>query len=538
MPPISSQLTPPPDEPVPVLPAGERTRSLRRARRRGLARPRLVASVTRSGITQVGEIVDLGPEGVLMAGLGTVIPGFHYELRFRPRPGEAAVSVQVRAAVTGPRARGLDLVALEPIDPPPELIPALRPPPSADASPVPFDAGVELPAPVARKWEVWTHLGEDEVFDRYEGYDRDSGDPVTIRILREPRASDVAFLDAFHRLHRDAVGLEHPHVVGVRACLEDRGRHVVVGEPPGGPTLATRFEVRAPMDVEESVRVVRQLLDGLRRIHASGLPFGTVHPGRVHLGRDGQARLADLVVAQIAPLASVEAGDQPLVYAAPEVRAGRRPDARSETWSMGMLLYAMVAGGSPYFAGEARRLRTDPDLPPPRPGARIADLPVPIARLIERALAHERADRFPSPGAFARTLDQALVQARGGPRRRRRVLVVDDDRSVRAILVEILQSAGYEVLQATNGIEGLEVAFAEDPLDLVCLDMRMPGLDGCEVCTLLRGDERLAEVPVLAITGEPRHEVYPVFLAAGANGFLEKPFGTRSLLEQVHELLR
>ncbi|WP_027008433.1 response regulator transcription factor [Conexibacter woesei] len=116
-----------------------------------------------------------------------------------------------------------------------------------------------------------------------------------------------------------------------------------------------------------------------------------------------------------------------------------------------------------------------------------------------------------------------------------RVLVVDDEPSVREVLTRILKVEGFEVEQAVDGREAVR-AQAAAPADAVLLDVLMPGLDGLEVCRRLRdtGDR----TPVLMLTAREGVGDRVAGLEAGADDYLPKPFALEELLARLHALLR
>jgi DNA-binding response OmpR family regulator len=116
-----------------------------------------------------------------------------------------------------------------------------------------------------------------------------------------------------------------------------------------------------------------------------------------------------------------------------------------------------------------------------------------------------------------------------------RLLVVEDELSMRVALEDILKAAGYRVLTAADGAAGLELAVAEKP-DLVLLDVMLPKLDGLSLCAELRRHE--VSVPVLMLTARGRVEDRVAGLDTGADDYLVKPFSTDELLARVRALLR
>lgn len=115
-----------------------------------------------------------------------------------------------------------------------------------------------------------------------------------------------------------------------------------------------------------------------------------------------------------------------------------------------------------------------------------------------------------------------------------RVLIIEDDETLRFTLAHNLKREGYTVLTAARGDDGLVMAREEQP-DLIVLDLMLPGVDGIQVCRLLRRDSRVPIIMVTALGGE-RDRV--AGLDTGADDYLAKPFGMRELLARVRALLR
>jgi DNA-binding response OmpR family regulator len=115
-----------------------------------------------------------------------------------------------------------------------------------------------------------------------------------------------------------------------------------------------------------------------------------------------------------------------------------------------------------------------------------------------------------------------------------KILVVEDELALRETLEYSLQRQGYEVLTAADGLTAIDLAKAEEP-DLLLLDLMLPGLDGFEVCRILRQD---MNVPILMLTAKADEIDKVVGLEVGADDYLTKPFSMRELLARVKALLR
>jgi len=116
-----------------------------------------------------------------------------------------------------------------------------------------------------------------------------------------------------------------------------------------------------------------------------------------------------------------------------------------------------------------------------------------------------------------------------------KVLLVDDDPQVRRALRTTLASAGYVVVEARTGEEALEEIHAEGAVDLILLDLKMPGIGGLEACRRIR---KLFDVPILVVSVLRSQEDKVQAFDAGADDYLVKPFGIHELLSRMHALRR
>jgi CheY-like chemotaxis protein len=118
----------------------------------------------------------------------------------------------------------------------------------------------------------------------------------------------------------------------------------------------------------------------------------------------------------------------------------------------------------------------------------------------------------------------------------KRLLVVDDDPSMRESLEELLRNQGYRVLTAPDGEEGLRVVHDESP-DLVILDVAMPGLDGFHVATLLKKDPILRQIPIVLYSGCVGESFALRAYEIQVDYFLPKTVNVRSILTAIRDLL-
>src|ERR1700760_2975548 len=115
-----------------------------------------------------------------------------------------------------------------------------------------------------------------------------------------------------------------------------------------------------------------------------------------------------------------------------------------------------------------------------------------------------------------------------------KILHIEDDPANRLLVRKLLTPAGFEVIAAADGLEGIRLALQERP-DLVLVDIAIPGLDGYEVTLRLRSEPQLRGMPIVAITAEGDRDTS---LAVGCDGFLQKPIDARSFSHTVEGYLR
>lgn len=120
---------------------------------------------------------------------------------------------------------------------------------------------------------------------------------------------------------------------------------------------------------------------------------------------------------------------------------------------------------------------------------------------------------------------------------KKKILVIDDTDLMIAVIRDILFEAGYEVVSAVNGMEGIRKVREEKP-DLVILDIIMPGMNGFEVCKILRDDESNNLMPIIMLTAQDNEDDKLTGLELGADDYITKPFNKRELVSRVNNTLK
>ncbi|WP_349255162.1 response regulator transcription factor [Sporomusa sp.] len=118
-----------------------------------------------------------------------------------------------------------------------------------------------------------------------------------------------------------------------------------------------------------------------------------------------------------------------------------------------------------------------------------------------------------------------------------KILIVDDELNIRELIKFNLEKAGYKVLEADDGQVAVNIAKTNRP-DLVVLDLMLPGIDGLEVCRMIKNSRETAAIPIIMLTAKNEEIDKVIGLELGADDYLTKPFSPRELLARIKAVLR
>lgn len=118
----------------------------------------------------------------------------------------------------------------------------------------------------------------------------------------------------------------------------------------------------------------------------------------------------------------------------------------------------------------------------------------------------------------------------------KRILLVEDTDDNRTILRDLLTHAGFDLLEATDGAAGIEMAQVHRP-DLILMDIELPGVDGCEATARIKADPDLCHIPVIAVSSYAQPSDAAKAISAGCAAYVAKPCSPRVVLAKIRELL-
>jgi len=265
-------------------------------------------------------------------------------------------------------------------------------------------------------YEIVRPLGAGGMGEVYLAHDSRLVRNAALKLLR-PDLADPGWIAAFRAEALAASALNHPNILTIYEIGQHEGKRFIATEYVEGVTLRQRLK-QAPIDASELVDIGLQIAEGLAAAHGAGVVHRDIKPDNVMLRGDGLVKILDFGIAtrtgaDVSRATLESPGSETAVigtagYMSPEQRLGFPIDARTDIWSLGIVLYEMSTGRLPAQAaivGEETKLRAQSAV---RLGD-LAHLPPALVRIVTRALSYERGERY----ATARELVGDLRELRG-----------------------------------------------------------------------------------------------------------------------------
>jgi serine/threonine-protein kinase len=271
---------------------------------------------------------------------------------------------------------------------------------------------------IAERYELEELVGSGGMSSVFRARDLQLDRRVAVKILLERYESDPEYLERFRREARAVARLSHPNIVTVIDRGDDDGRQYIVFEHVDGENLKELVVRSGRLPVRRALELALAVADGLAFAHEQGLVHRDVKPQNVLLSSEGEVKVTDFGIARslhvdhgVTQTGTVLGTSE---YLAPEQASGKPVSPATDEYSLGVVLWELLAGNVP-FTGEnfvAVALQHVND-PPPSLRAVRPDVSPRLAATVERALAKDPAQRFPSMAALARELRACLAELDG-----------------------------------------------------------------------------------------------------------------------------
>ena len=398
-----------------------------------------------------------------------------------------------------------------------------------------------LPDPAASlkrigKYQIQVVLGRGAMGVVYKGYDRGIARSVAIKAIAKSSLGPEELKHVIQRFRHEAqaVGrLVHPRIVQIYDYGEDDDTAYIVMELVNGKSLLEHLSQQPRREIREVGEIVRQLLDGIGHAHAEGVVHRDVKPSNILMNSDGRIKISDFGIARLDSSSLTQVGDVlgTPYYMAPEQFLGIEVNALADIYSVGVIAYELLTGRKPFGGNAATVMQQVLNDRPPDPSQLNPDLSPLMDRVLHKALAKNRDERFQSAGEFAEAFRAAVdaslvlgaqpVSASAGPGaaallsaarmlsiqpaakaaapnelelqastgdsaisldtsvRKACMLVVDDEERILTALKSRFRSR-YHVFTTADGNKALEF-MRKYPMHVIVSDQRMPVMAGVEL---------------------------------------------------------
>ncbi len=262
------------------------------------------------------------------------------------------------------------------------------------------------------RYEVEEELGRGGMAKVYRGTDTVLGRPVAVKILAPQFTDDPSFVDRFRREAQAAARLNHPNLVSVYDTGSDDGVHFIVMEYVEGRTLADYLAGGGRIMPQRAIEIAEAVSQALTAAHAQGVIHRDIKPGNIMITPSGDVKVADFGIARVIAGAETIAQTAAVLgtaaYLSPEQAQGQPVDQRSDLYSLGCVLYEMVAGRPPFIGDSPVAVASKQVLEQPVPPSKLnPDVSPQLDAVIMRTLAKNPANRYGSAEEFRRDLERA-----------------------------------------------------------------------------------------------------------------------------------
>ena len=267
------------------------------------------------------------------------------------------------------------------------------------------------------RYELQNRIGRGGMADVFLARDLLLDRPVAIKVLFPEFATDPNFVERFRREAQSAANLNHPNIVGVYDWGKYLNTYFMAMEYVQGRTLADILRVNGHINSVQAAEIASEVAAAVGFAHANGVVHRDIKPANILIGNTGQVKVADFGIARAmnspteSNLTQVGSVMGTATYFSPEQAQGAQPDPRSDLYSLGIVLYELVAGRPPFTGDNPVSIAYKQVHDSPQPlNQLVADVPKPFEAIVARLLAKSADKRY----ATAEALRDDLRRFRNG----------------------------------------------------------------------------------------------------------------------------
>ena len=248
-----------------------------------------------------------------------------------------------------------------------------------------------------KRYTILEHIGGGGMADVYRAHDKLLDRSVAVKILRSQFANDEQFVARFRREAQAAARLSHHNIVNMYDVGQDAEVHYIVMEYIQGETLKERI-MREPIPIETAVRIAIDIAEGLEHAHQNNLVHCDIKPHNILMTRAGRIKVSDFGIAKAVSAATMQHTGTiigSVHYFSPEQAKGGPVGAKSDIYSLGVVLYEMLTGSVPFNGETAISIALQHLQDEPRPIREIRpEVPPSLEAIVLKAMAKDVDHRF------------------------------------------------------------------------------------------------------------------------------------------------
>jgi len=265
------------------------------------------------------------------------------------------------------------------------------------------------------RYRIQRKLGAGGMADVYLAEDQELGRRVAIKILNSRHGNDDQFIERFRREAKNAAALNHPNIVSIYDRGEAEDTYYIAMEFLDGRTLKELIVGRGAAPVNVAIEYARQILSALRFAHRHGIVHRDIKPHNVLVDREGRVKVTDFGIARAGTSQMTETGSivGTAQYLSPEQARGGEVDPRSDLYSLGVVLYELLTGKTPFDGETPVEIAMKHLSNAPKPPSKLRpDIPPELDMVVLRALSKSPDDRYQSADEMEADLERVARGAR------------------------------------------------------------------------------------------------------------------------------
>jgi serine/threonine-protein kinase len=265
------------------------------------------------------------------------------------------------------------------------------------------------------RYRIMRKLGAGGMADVYLAEDQELGRRVAIKILNGRHANDDQFIERFRREAKNAAALNHPNIVSIYDRGEAEDTYYIAMEFLDGRSLKELIVGRGAAPMNVAIEYARQILSALRFAHRHGIVHRDIKPHNVLVDAEGRVKVTDFGIARAGTSQMTETGSivGTAQYLSPEQARGGEVDPRSDLYSLGVVLYELLTGKTPFEGETPVEIAMKHLSNAPKPPSKLRpEVPPALDKVVLRALAKDPDDRYQSADEMEADLERV---ARGAP---------------------------------------------------------------------------------------------------------------------------